>query len=263
MSQSYKNYEVIIVDNNSKDNTKTIVKNIKDKKIRYVFEKNKGRAAVRNKGISLAKGSIIAMIDCDCVPPKSWLKELSAPIIKDNEKIVMGFEKNVEKGYWAKRLQEEENRFIKKNIHGKYISHLSTQNFAVKTSFIRKFMFDSRFVTADDLELYLRIKNYAKVRFLENCIVEMHHLNTFRKVFTKNFESSYWTKMAFIKNREIKKEDNLSIVETKSAVKVIYSILKRLAKIIRNPSDSFFIISTGFVWNLGTLAAIIHQRYRK
>lgn len=74
MSQTYTNWELIIVDDGSKDNTKEIVKDLTSKstKIRYIsFEKNKGISKARNHGISLAKGQFLAFLDSDDV----WLKE--------------------------------------------------------------------------------------------------------------------------------------------------------------------------------------------
>jgi len=57
-SQTYKNYEIVVVNNNSSDRTKDIILEFqkKNKNIRYVFEKQAGRGAARNAGISASKG---------------------------------------------------------------------------------------------------------------------------------------------------------------------------------------------------------------
>src|SRR5205809_539816 len=62
-------WEAIIIDNNSSDNTATIVKNFIDQHpqlpFRYVFESTKGLSYARNRGIAEARSSIITFIDDD------------------------------------------------------------------------------------------------------------------------------------------------------------------------------------------------------
>lgn len=68
LKQTYKNIEIIIVDDCSKDNTEEIVRALSDRdcRIRYVLQSQNGGAAVaRNTGIALAKGRYIAFLDSD------------------------------------------------------------------------------------------------------------------------------------------------------------------------------------------------------
>ncbi|MGQ9608977.1 MAG: glycosyltransferase family 2 protein [bacterium] len=69
-------WELIVVDNNSTDNTKEIVKEYKAKSglnIVYVFEEKRGLANARNRGIKEAKGEIIAFTDDDVIVDRNWL----------------------------------------------------------------------------------------------------------------------------------------------------------------------------------------------
>lgn len=65
LSQTYKNYEYIIVDGQSKDNTLNIIKEYKN--IKLISEKDKGFYDALNKGIKIAKGDIIGIINADDV----------------------------------------------------------------------------------------------------------------------------------------------------------------------------------------------------
>lgn len=66
LSQTYGNWEMIIVDDCSTDNTKEIVSRYSDTRIKYYcLERNSGAAAARNKALSLAKGRWIAFLDSD------------------------------------------------------------------------------------------------------------------------------------------------------------------------------------------------------
>jgi glycosyltransferase involved in cell wall biosynthesis len=64
--QTYRNLEIIVVDDESPDNTESVVRAIPDERIRYFrHEKNKGLPAGRNTGIRAAKGEYIAFLDDD------------------------------------------------------------------------------------------------------------------------------------------------------------------------------------------------------
>ncbi|WP_061219380.1 glycosyltransferase family 2 protein [Leptospira weilii] len=66
ISQTYKNWEVIVVDNSSVDRTETVVQSFNDPKIRFYIVQNHGVVAVsRNFGIQKAKGKYIALLDSD------------------------------------------------------------------------------------------------------------------------------------------------------------------------------------------------------
>lgn len=64
-------YEVIVVDNGSKENIETVVKPFRQARLTY--EASPGSYAARNKGISVSKGDIIAFTDSDCIPESEWI----------------------------------------------------------------------------------------------------------------------------------------------------------------------------------------------
>lgn len=66
LSQTFREFELIVVDDGSGDNTKEVVESIPDERIRYLHhQKNKGEAAARNTAIAEAKGEYIAFLDSD------------------------------------------------------------------------------------------------------------------------------------------------------------------------------------------------------
>lgn len=65
LEQSFASFELLLVDDGSDDETKEIVKHIKDKRLKYIYQENQGVAAARNVGLKLAKGKFAAFLDSD------------------------------------------------------------------------------------------------------------------------------------------------------------------------------------------------------
>jgi GT2 family glycosyltransferase len=74
-NQSYKNYEIIVVDGSTNMKTFELVKKF-HKKIKYVKQTGRGLPNARNLGLKFAKGSFIAFFDDDCIVHKDWIKEV-------------------------------------------------------------------------------------------------------------------------------------------------------------------------------------------
>src|SRR5215211_3933038 len=72
-------FEVVVVDNNSRDDTEAVVRSLMDEylgRLHYVLEPKQGNAHARNAGIEHAKGAIIAFIDDDVIVESNWLTTL-------------------------------------------------------------------------------------------------------------------------------------------------------------------------------------------
>lgn len=67
LNSTYKNYEIIIVDDGSTDNTKEIAAGLvaQDKRISYIYQENAGLSAARNTGIQTSFGEYILPLDAD------------------------------------------------------------------------------------------------------------------------------------------------------------------------------------------------------
>jgi len=65
LSQAFKDWELIVVDDGSTDNTKEVFSSFNDARLQYHHQENKGRSAARNHGIEKAKGEFIMFLDDD------------------------------------------------------------------------------------------------------------------------------------------------------------------------------------------------------
>jgi len=89
LSQTYKDFELLIINDASNDQTVKIINSFKDARIRLIHNsKQLGLSAVRQKGVLEARGSLIAFLDCDDIAYPERLK-IQLNFLRRNPNIVM------------------------------------------------------------------------------------------------------------------------------------------------------------------------------
>ncbi|HEY4877001.1 MAG TPA: glycosyltransferase, partial [Puia sp.] len=88
LEQTYKNLEVIIVDDGSQDRTKEIVHSFQDERVIYFYQTNKGRSVARNFALKHAKGSYVTFLDSDDLYYKDKI-EKQVRFLEKNKKFSM------------------------------------------------------------------------------------------------------------------------------------------------------------------------------
>jgi glucosyl-dolichyl phosphate glucuronosyltransferase len=84
-------FEIIIVDNNSRDNTRELVSRFKDKaqKLKYFLEENQGLSYARNRGCSEAAAPYLCYLDDDAITPPGYLANVTR-VIKEHSPDILG-----------------------------------------------------------------------------------------------------------------------------------------------------------------------------
>lgn len=191
--QTYTNFELLILNDNSSDNSLEIIKQYEQKDSRITIinkETNVGPANLRNEGINKAKGSFIALMDADDIAlPNRFEKQIN--IFKNNLEIGVC-------GTGFTFFGSKKNKFIKhsQNHDAIKISFLHSCGIGNPTVMLRKealngFEFNNDYVPAEDYDLWSRL--LAKTKFYnipESLLNYREHDNNISKTKIDNVNRS-------------------------------------------------------------------------
>jgi len=166
LTQDYSNFEVLIIDDGSKDKTSAFVKRIidknKNKSLRYYFQDNNGQSSARNLGILHSKGNYIAFLDSDdYMTPNSLQVRMDMVKSKPSIDILhsdafLNIDGNI--------LKQTYKELYGAKIETKIIKNLLKQNFLINSTVIVKKevllevgMYDPLIFSAEDYDLWIRI----------------------------------------------------------------------------------------------------------
>jgi glycosyltransferase involved in cell wall biosynthesis len=230
LNQTFQDFEIIVVDDASTDNTEEIIHNLEDKRIRYIkHETNRGGSAARNTGIKAARSKLIAFQDSD----DEWLPEK----LEKQMKVLASSPPHlgvVYTGFW--RIRGDNKEYIpgpaipvkEGNIHQELLrgNFVTTQAVVVKKEcFQQAGMFDETLPRLQDWELFLRISKCFEFRYIPEPLV--------RSFFTDDSISS--KPKALIKAVEIILEKHFA--EYKADPTIYAGQLIGLANLYRQEDD--------------------------
>ena len=191
--QTFKDFELIVIDNGSTDNTRKIASKYAD---RVLLMKKHGLGYARNEGIREAKADIIAFTDSDCEATVDWIEQIDRFFKENPEEDVMAGETKIPKSTFvgdcisslgfpggghvgfAKMWKVSKKGYTKK---------FTGCNFSFRKSVLKKTgLFDETLVAAnDDVEMSMRmIKRDIKIRFNPRAVI-YHEARTSLISFTK------------------------------------------------------------------------------
>lgn len=168
IDQKFKDFELIVVDDGSTDNTKEILEKYTNK-IKYVYQKNQGVSAARNRGISQALGEYIAFLDDDDIWDKNKLLK-HFKFIENNPDIQIHQSDET----WIRNNKHLNKKKIHKKISGDiFIKSLnlclvSPSAVVIHKNIFEKYgIFDTDLLACEDYDLWLRISLFEQIGLID------------------------------------------------------------------------------------------------
>lgn len=198
LNQTFSDFELIIVDDASSDNTCSLIKNIKDNRIRfYQLDKNKGEYWVTNYAVSLSCGKYLTWVHSDDLLPQDSLELRINKLINNPElDFISGAIKRIDENdnvfevvapvYWSKDKILEEYLKLPDERKVKYMIHHLT--IMMKRDFFEKIGgFDTELNYAGDIDWLIRAIKYGNFKsYPEVFYYYRSHPNTRRNLDPKN-----------------------------------------------------------------------------
>ncbi len=175
LSQTYEDFELLVVDDGSTDNTRKIVENCK-KQVRYIFQQNQGVSSARNLGIYSTSGEYVAFLDSDDL----WLPEKL-----EQQVAVMSQQPDLHLCHTEEIWIRRGVRVNPKKKHKKYSGHIflyclplcviSPSSVMIRRELFHKVgYFDENLPACEDYDLWLRITKDYPVHFIETPLLIKH-----------------------------------------------------------------------------------------
>lgn len=177
LSQTYQEFEILVVDDGSTDDTVKVVNSFQDERIKYIYQENSGKpSVVRNKGIKEAKGDFIAFLDSDDLwHPEMLEKHIN--ILKDNPDI--GFSTNWslyqtfdgKELFQKKCLAHNQKEYLEYMLLDPDKAYTGTGSSLIRKEILQKAgLFDEEMTFCEDWDLFFRMAALSEIYNIEEIL---------------------------------------------------------------------------------------------
>ena len=174
LGQSYSNWELIIIDNNSSDNTEQVIKSYDDERIIYLKESQQGVSFARNRGLNQMTGQFLCFLDADdLLTPNSLsdrLKEFgedpALSFVDGQVQFIDRDGKMIPGGYSPKFKGEPFSRLMLLDS-----TCFFGPTWMIKREWGQEYRFDEKMTHSEDLAFYLGIAKNRKYSYTDEVIL--------------------------------------------------------------------------------------------
>jgi len=177
LAQTYRNIEIIVVDDGSSDNTSEIAKGY-GARINYIYQANRGLSAARNAGIRVAGGEFIAFLDADDMwMPDKIMKQVQ--VLKDHGAVgavgsnLYQVDENLRDLAVVKNKNYAPEKFSRELLFFNIVGGGGSSILLRKECFRVAGLFDEELRAAEDWDMWLRISKKFSIRNIDEPLVKI------------------------------------------------------------------------------------------
>lgn len=165
IEQDYANWELLVVDDGSTDDTKEVVLAFEDERIRYIYQENAERSAARNNGADQAKGQYICFIDSDDWYTPDHLSSFYKVVEENNFPVALfycGYLLN-DKDYY---VNFEDGKMLEKSLFERILlDPVGMVRMCIHKDIMREIKLDTSLSISEDREFLTRVAktNYPMI----------------------------------------------------------------------------------------------------
>ena len=209
LTQTYNNYEIIVVDDGSTDNLKDICNGYNSEKIKYVYQEKNGSNPARNNGIKHSKGTYVSFLDSDDEWRNNYLAEIYKKFQMDND---IGF---VYTKYIRIHLPKRKKKIKKlKNIEGYIYKKVLKQGYLINSSCItvkRSVLenicingdyWDNNLFACQDDDICIRLSKITKIGFINEILCTTYIDDRIDRISSSKSRRAYNTFSLWEKHKE-------------------------------------------------------------
>lgn len=267
LEQEFTNWELIIVDDGSVDNTADIVKSFQDERIRYFYIENSERGAARHFGAEQAKGKFLNFFDSD-----DWM--LSFHLQRAYDEIMANEKIEVLTFPWLYCHADGKENGDRRSFQGdlneivcqKNFIHLNGSFISAKVYFENPFIPDRKFIICEDWFFFLKLSLTHKIYYKNEPTFKyiLHDGSTMANMKSESFEVAigYFEELIENNNSKLQKYRKAIIFEMYSMLSLASSLEGNKKKAIRYLRKTFM-IKPFSIFSKRSMATVKHILYAK
>lgn len=205
LGQTMEDFELLIINDGSTDNTEHKIKAYKDPRIKYYYQENQGVSAARNKGLRNMSGDYFCFLDADDFMPPESLYKRHKKLIQNSDNEFLDGTVNIYDPKLKSKIDQWQPAFQGNPLHP--LLNLSDSCFWGLTWMIRRdknkdYHFEEAISHGEDLLFFIELAQYGgKYNFVEDVILHYRKGHDSAMKNLKGLENGYHDVYKYIRNK--------------------------------------------------------------